>query len=110
MTEVFVAQHPTEAHLVAKFLNSQGIAAVIRGEALFGVRGEVAASPATLPTVWVDDERADEARQILASAGDDPAITSGRAAAWRCPACGESVEAQFAACWNCGAPVPATHT
>ena len=107
MTEVFVARHPTEAHLVAEFLTAQGIATEVRGEALFGVRGDVPPSPATLPTVWVDDDRADEARQFLATAHTDPATSAGPAGAWRCPACGESVEAQFAACWKCGTPAPA---
>ena len=106
MTEVFVAKHPTEAHLVAEFLNAQGIPTEVRGEALFGVRGDVPPSAATLPTVWVADERAAEARQALASASGDPANTAGSAGGWRCTACGESVEPQFAACWNCGAPAP----
>jgi hypothetical protein len=26
-----------------------------------------------------------------------------KADAWRCPACGESIEGQFAACWRCAA-------
>ena len=107
MTEVFVAKHPTEAHLVAEFLIAQGIATEVRGEALFGVRGDVPPSPSTLPTVWVDDDRAEEARQILATADTVP--TGGQAGAWTCPACGEPVEAQFAACWKCGTPAPAAH-
>ena len=65
MKQVFVAQHPTEAHLVAGFLESRGIQAVIQGEALFGARGEVPVTPATLPSVWVpDDEEADAVRAL----------------------------------------------
>jgi rubrerythrin len=26
--------------------------------------------------------------------------------AWVCPGCGESIEPQFGACWNCGAGRP----
>ena len=32
MTRVFVARHPTEAHLVAEFLGAEGITAEIRGD------------------------------------------------------------------------------
>lgn len=105
MTEVFVAKHPTEAHLVAGFLNAQGIPTEVRGEALFGVRGDVPPSPATLPTVWVDDACAAEARQALASAAGDPALAAAaHGTFWRCAHCGETVEPQFAACWQCGSP------
>ena len=107
MTQVFVAKHPTEAHLVAEFLEAQGIPTVIRGEALFGVRGDVPPSAATLPTVWVGDERADEARQFLASAHGGADSSAPQSQPWRCAACGESVDAHFAACWKCGTPAPA---
>ena len=110
MTEIFVARHPTEAHLVAEFLIAQGIATEVRGEALFGVRGDVPPSPATLPTVWVDDDRAEEARQILATADTGPTGNAGHAGDWKCPVCDESVEAQFTACWNCGTPASAAQT
>ena len=102
MQEVFVAKHPTEAHLIAGFLTSQGIPAEIRGEALFGARGEVPVSPATLPSVWVEDERVDEARAILASGPlAEPDAATQR---WTCANCGEAVEPHFSICWNCGQP------
>ena len=103
MTEVFVATHPTEAHLMAGLLGSHGIATEIRGEPLFGVRGDIPPSPATLPTVWVEDADAETARAIIA----DRAPAKGEHESWICPACSEAVEGQFAVCWNCGAPRPA---
>jgi hypothetical protein len=42
--QVFVAQHPTEAHVIKGLLEAEGIRAEVRGESLFGVRGE---APAT---------------------------------------------------------------
>jgi membrane protease YdiL (CAAX protease family) len=41
-----------------------------------------------------------EVRQ--AAEGASPAPGSEPPVPWTCPACGESVEAQFSACWNCG--------
>lgn len=101
MTQVFVANNPTEAHLIAGVLSSCGIDAEIRGEALFGARGEVPPSPSTLPTVWVEDEKADEARQILA-VRPDAAAAGVAERPWKCATCGETIEPQFDLCWNCG--------
>jgi hypothetical protein len=104
MTKVFVAQHPTEAHLVAGLLASQGIGAEVRNEALFNVRGEVPVTPATLPTVWVlNDQDADSALEILRDHTPSQPDTSPEPP-WTCGACGEQVDAQFEACWNCNTP------
>lgn len=108
MKKVFVAQHPTEAHLVAGLLESHGISSRVRGEALFSVRGEAPITADTLPSVWVlDDERAREAVDLIAAA--NPARVSGERRPWRrwaCLHCGEMVEPQFTACWKCGADWP----
>lgn len=107
MKQVFVAQTPTEAHLVKDVLETRGICAEVRGEALWGTRGEIPLTPDTLPTVWVlDDLQAPEAVRIVeeylssASAGLE-------AQRWRCPVCCEQLEPQFSECWKCGANRPA---
>ena len=46
---------------------------------------------------------AEEARIVL-SATDEP--MPGEAGTWDCPGCGEAIEAQFGACWNCQSPRP----
>lgn len=66
MTKVFTAQHPTEAHLISGLLNTCGIMTAVRGEPLFGARGEVPVSADTLPSVWVlDDADAQTALEII---------------------------------------------
>jgi hypothetical protein len=65
MKQVFVARNPTEAHLVRGLLESRGIRAEVRGEALWGTRGETPLTAETLPTVWVDDLQAPEATRIV---------------------------------------------
>ena len=102
MTKVFVAKHPTEAHMIAGMLATHGIHAEVRGEALFSVRGEVPVAGSTLPSVWVlDDGQVQQALDLLR---DSPAFTED--GPWICAQCGESVEPQFTQCWNCGAPIP----
>ena len=103
MTQVFVAQHPTEAHLVQGVLEANGIPAEVHGESLFSVRGEAPATPETLPTVWVlDDGLAARARVLLTRYGSGKGEHDSHGAGWVCAECGERIEAQFTACWHCG--------
>lgn len=102
MTKVFVAQHPTEAHLVRGLLESGGIVAMVRGETLFGVRGGAPVTPDTLPTVWVlDDQQTAAALDILREYRHETQDASADSS-WSCPRCGERIEPQFTACWQCG--------
>ncbi len=106
MRQVFVAQHPTEAHFVKGLLEAEGIAADVRGELLWGMRGE-APTPESLPSVWVREEtQLDRALAVIRTYqhADSPVQIQGQA--WRCPRCGEQLAGQFTACWNCGAPRP----
>jgi hypothetical protein len=105
--KVFVAQHPTEAHLVKGLLESQGIPAEVRGEALFGTRGEAPVSPDTLPTVWVfDDRQTAEALEVLRGRQVGEIGAAAKGESWQCPNCSEMVEPQFTVCWQCGADKP----
>jgi len=65
MKQIYVANNPAEAHLVKGMLESHGIHAEVRGEALWGTRGETPVTAETLPTVWVEDARAAEATRIV---------------------------------------------
>jgi putative signal transducing protein len=56
MNKVFVAHDPLEAHFVRSLLERNGIAAVVQGEALFGLRPEIGISSDTLPTVWISKD------------------------------------------------------
>src|SRR5262245_47025171 len=106
MTEVYRADHPTQAHWVASILDGHGIAVEVHGERLFAMRGDLPLDPSTLPTVHVvDPNDAVRAREILreafARAADPPAAPS-----WVCAGCGERQEGQFTSCWKCGVDAP----
>ena len=106
MRQVFVGQHSAEAHFVKGLLEADGIETEVRGEALFGVRGEVPATPDTLPSVWVQDSEVERARALVAAyerREDPPAVSWSE---WRCPKCDESLDAQFTDCWQCGTSRP----
>ena len=105
MKLVFTAKHPTEAHLIRGMLVSEGIAAEVQGDQLYGAFGELP----VLPTVWIR-EPSDEAEAVKL-VGEFLRGTAARRhhhERWVCASCGESLEGQFTDCWNCGSARPAT--
>ena len=103
MKRIHNARHPADAHLVRDFLESCGIAAVVRGEWLSGGFGEL---PVDACAVWVtDDSRFEEADRLMRDLLQGRLTTPG-GGPWRCPACGEPGEEQFTQCWQCGAARP----
>ena len=100
------ARHAAEAHLIRGYLESQGIAARVRGEYLTGGIGEL---PVDMCRVWVVEDReftrADELLQQYLR-GDDARLLAHQG--WRCGGCREEIEGQFTDCWNCGAARPET--
>ena len=106
MKKVYIAGHPTEAHLIKGLLESYNISCEVRGEALFGVRGEVPITADTLPSVWVhDDDDFEKAREIVKDY-DRGSSAAHAQSLWKCPNCGEVLEPQFTECWNCGTEHP----
>jgi hypothetical protein len=100
MKRVYTSEALADAGHFRAVLEQRGIACFIKNEQLSGAIGEVPFLECS-PEVWVyDDSRADEARQIIEElTHDTPEVH----APWRCRACGETNEGQFAACWRCGA-------
>ncbi len=104
MKQVFVAQHPLEAHFVKGLLETQGIPAEVLGEVLWGARGEIPVSAETLPSVWVlNDDTMQQALSIVEEYAQGEVLLQAQGPAWICPRCGEELEPQFTTCWQCGA-------
>ncbi|WP_042299909.1 putative signal transducing protein [Paraburkholderia kururiensis] len=80
-------------------LETAGIACELHNRYLSGAMGEIPAEQCA-PELWLVDER-DEAvaRRLLTTAVSGPPAD---AAPWRCRQCGETLEAQFTVCWQCG--------
>ena len=99
MKRLHHARHMTEAHLIRGFLESHGIAAIVRGDFLTSGWGEL---PVDVCAVWItDDARFADADQLLQDfLKDVPRLHGGKA--WTCTPCGEAIEGQFTACWQCG--------
>jgi hypothetical protein len=104
MKQVYVARDPNDAHLLKGLLENEGVQAQVQGEWLFSVRGEVPMTSDTLPSVWiVEDSDLDRATEIVTAFSRKPDEEELQGESWQCSECGEQVEPQFTACWNCGA-------
>ena len=102
MVQVYSATHPTEAHYVKGLLESQGIPCEVRGESLFGARGELPITTETAPSIWVfDDSKFIEARAVIKEYENLKNINISEQPKWKCESCKEESEAQFSECWNC---------
>ena len=106
MKQVYIADDPTEAHLVKGILEQYGISCEIRGEALWIARGQLPLTSETLPTIWIMDESRFEEAKELTERFHNGTLTTNTGTFWKCPECGEEVEGQFTDCWQCGANRP----
>ena len=103
MVKLYTSQDRVLIGHVRNVLEGHGIRSEVRNEFLAGASGEIPFIE-TWPEIWLIDA-ADLARarellvQILKeveSPGPD----------WTCGHCGERIDGQFGACWNCGAERP----
>jgi len=102
LKKVYTARNPADAHLLKGLLEGENIEAEVRGEFLYGVRGEVPITPDTCPSVWVmDDSDYDKAIELVSSFREGEPTSPIEVESWRC-SCGEENEGQFTECWSCG--------
>lgn len=105
LVEVYSAADIAEAHFLQSMLEDAGIKARVVGDTLSGM---IPPGEETAPRVWVFQPDEAVAKELLAEYervhrrphpdDDVPAET------WKCPTCGEAVEADFELCWNCQTP------
>lgn len=88
---------PDTAHF-KNLLEQSGIASIIKNRELGGGIGDLPVFDAA-PELWVLDAGDAERAAALIRDSVRPAAPG---LPWRCPACGEENERQFAACWSCG--------
>ena len=107
MQPVYTARDEMDANFVKGLLRQEGIEAIVQGQALGEVWGNLPLTAKSLPSVWVPEADVERARPVVdeyrrtdeANAVDDaerPRST------WTCSNCGEKVEEQFTQCWKCG--------
>jgi len=106
VVEVYLAVDTPQAHFVRNLLLEAGIDAQIVGGTIsssLGLPQGVESAPAVL-VHKADEARARalvdefEKRNARPHPDDEPRP------AWKCPSCGELVDADFELCWNCQTP------
>lgn len=89
---------------VRNLLDVAGIDCELRNTFLGSGAGELPPTEAW-PELWVDEQDFAVAKKVVDEFLHTPAVTPPE---WICPNCGEHVEGQFSACWNCGADRPSS--
>lgn len=108
LKKIYVADGPGDAHVLRGLLEVEGIDAVLRGDDMVPLQGGSLFHVETRTSVWVlDDDPGRYARAVAIAeeyaARTQAPPTADAAGGWRCRSCGETIEAQFTACWSCGA-------
>jgi hypothetical protein len=102
MKELYQALDRVEAQLLKDHLTREGIETVVIGELLSGAVGELPAN--IYPTLWIlNDEDLDRGRRLTEAFFETLPVNG---EAWSCSICGESIDAGYEICWNCGSPNP----
>jgi hypothetical protein len=106
VVEVYLATDSPQAHFVRNLLVDAGIDARVVGGTVsssLGLPQGIESAPAVL-VHKADEARARalvddfEKRNLQPHSDDEPRQ------AWKCPSCGELVDADFELCWNCQNP------
>jgi hypothetical protein len=99
MIRLMCAPNPVIGQHWVNLLTVAGIPCELHNRYLNGALGEIPADQCR-PELWLVDER-DEAlaRKLIEAASSGPPAG---ATPWRCRRCGETLEAQFTVCWQCG--------
>lgn len=99
--KIFIAKNPAEAHIVCELLKTEQIHCEVRGEGLFGLKGELPFGDDTDPYVWLFAEEQHMKAKAIVDAYQKQAQPN-TYQDWVCPKCSEINEGQFGACWQCG--------
>ena len=99
MRQIYVSPNTAHVNHLRSILESFGIACTVRGEFLSAAVGELPPIECWAELWVVDDDRHDDADEILRRAAADGADAG---APWICDGCGEQVDGNFGECWKCG--------
>src|SRR5262245_27582699 len=99
---LYRAPDSVEAALLKQALEEQGIPTVPVGGATRAAFGDLGID-ALLVELWVPRDQLERGREVIEGVqrlhAEREVAPRG---AWACPKCGESNEASFELCWNCG--------
>ena len=102
MIKVYSSENSMEVGLVRGLLEQDGIPCLVKNQNLAGALGEIPPQECW-PEIWITDDRdLALARKVVKAALSPVTDVS---VPWHCQ-CGEEIEGQFTACWNCNEERP----
>jgi hypothetical protein len=101
MKKVFTHENRMIVYNMKNLLQGEGIDALLKNEFSGGGVGDLPAFD-IWPELWVDDAHLAQAQSVLRHAAQ-----ASPGEAWRCRECGETNDAGFCICWNCGQGIEA---
>ena len=98
MKKVYASQDRLMVSHFKNILNNEGIPCVIKNDYLTIAMGEIPLNECWLE-LWVEkDLHYGKAERIIEEALNSEVVAGPN---WKCLKCGEEIEPQFSACWNC---------
>ncbi len=102
MKRIYSAESLVQVVHMQNLLAASGVVTEVRNARLAGALGEIPFME-TWPQLWVDDYAESRAKSVVEQELSEQPTQH---ASWCCRGCNETVEGQFATCWNCGAAAP----
>jgi len=97
MLRVYTGEVLALVEIMKEVLSMHNIDSHIKNQYLSGAAGEIPPHE-SWPQLWVSDQDFERAKIIIEEAQRDSPESQEMLI---CSTCGEKIEAQFAACWNC---------
>ena len=97
---IYSAAEQSSLAVLQSFLAEHGIKTEITNTYLSGAAGELPVFECWPKLMLLDEDQREYAMRLIAEFNKplSPGMTQ-----WRCPSCHETVDAELAVCWNCGA-------
>lgn len=101
MIKVFESFDLSHVGALASLLEAHGIRTFLKNQFSAGALGELPFVEICPQLFILEDRDLPRAKALLEEEVQDPSLGD-----WTCDACGTRIEAEFDACWNCGAHRP----
>ncbi len=99
MRQLYTSPNTALVNHLRSILDSLGIPCRVRGEFLSAAVGELPPIECWAELWVLDDDRYDEAAEVIRRAAEDGDVDG---VPWTCDGCGERIDPQFGECWKCG--------
>jgi hypothetical protein len=102
MSPLYTSLNLLEVYHLKNLLAAEGIATMVKNELLSRLAGEIPFTECAPQLCLLSEADRARAEKVVREFRRPVA----RGPSWECAQCGEKIEGQFSACWNCGRERP----